>query len=146
MSIFVVGMNHKTAPLSLREKAYFAPEKWSLYLQDILHRGIAREALLLSTCNRSELYCEAEVLERVREWFCAQTVLTTEERSSLLYVYHDEEAVAHMMAVACGLDSMVLGEAQILGQLKEAFSEACLAGTIDTLFHRLFQLVFTLEK
>lgn len=146
MSIFVIGINHKTAALDLREKIYFALEKLPLYLQDLLTNGLAQEAVLLSTCNRSELYCHAETAEPLREWLCAQAALPTTSLAAALYVYQDEKAIAHMMSVACGLDSMVLGEPQILGQMKEAFSESCTANAIGTLFHRLFQQIFTVAK
>lgn len=146
MSIFVVGINHKTAPVMLREKAYFALDTLSLYLQDIVSRGHAREAVMLSTCNRSELYVEADDILPVRDWFCAQTTLSPSELDSAIYIYREEDAVEHIMQVACGLDSMVLGEPQILGQMKEAFSESCTANAIAALFHRLFQQVFSVAK
>lgn len=146
MSIYVIGVNHKTAPVTVREKVYFAIDKLALYLQDLLSSGHAHEAVLLSTCNRSELYCEAENINAVREWFCAQTTLQRHEIEPTLYVYKDEEAAAHIMQVACGLDSMVLGEPQILGQMKEAFSESCAADTVGPLFQRLFQQIFSVAK
>ena len=146
MSIFVLGINHKTAPVTLREKIYFETEKLSLYLQDVIHRGVAHEAVLLSTCNRSELYCDTSDIAAVRDWFCMQTANPRQELEAALYIYRDEEAVAHIMKVACGLDSMILGEPQILGQMKEAFSESCSAGAVGALFHRLFQQVFTAAK
>lgn len=146
MSIFVIGINHKTAPVTLREKVYFETEKLSLYLQDIIHRGAAHEAVLLSTCNRSELYCDTDDITAVRDWFCRQTANPRAELEAALYIYRDEEAVAHIMEVACGLDSMIIGEPQILGQLKEAFSESCSAGAVGALFRRLFQQVFTAAK
>src|SRR6476659_3857425 len=113
MSIFILGVNHKTASVQLREKVYFALDKLSLYLQDLLHREYAKEAVLLSTCNRSELYCETNNIEGIKDWFCAQTSVPRDELETVLYVYRNEEAVAHIMQVACGLDSMVLGEPQI---------------------------------
>src|SRR3990167_3173226 len=146
MSIFVVGINHKTAPVTLREKIYFETEKLSLYLQDVIHRGVAHEAVLLSTCNRSELYCDTSDIAAVRDWFCMQTANPRQELEAALYIYRDEEAVAHIMKVACGLDSMILGEPQILGQMKEAFSESCAASSVGPLFQRLFQQIFTLAK
>lgn len=146
MSIIAIGINHKTAPVTLREKVYFSLDKLSLYLQDLLSRGYVREAMLLSTCNRSELYCDADDISQVRDWFCAQTTIAKNEVESALYIYRDEEAVSHMMRVACGLDSMVIGEPQILGQMKDAFSESCAAGAVDSLFHRLFQQVFAIAK
>ena len=146
MSIFVIGINHKTASLALREKAYFASDKLSLYLQDILQQSLVREAVLLSTCNRSELYCEAEDIQVVSQWFFNQTLLSPHEFENTVYLYRDRSALAHIMQVAAGLDSMVLGESQILGQMKEAFSESCSVGAVNTLFHRLFQQVFSVAK
>jgi glutamyl-tRNA reductase len=146
MSIFVVGINYKTAEITLREKAYFPLDKLALYLQDLLNRGHASEAVLLSTCNRSELYCESDDIEAVCDWFADQTTVTRDLLDSVIYIHQGEEAVEHMMQVACGLDSMVLGEPQILGQMKEAFSEGCAAGSVGTIFHRLFQQIFSIAK
>jgi glutamyl-tRNA reductase len=146
MSIYILGINHKTAPIALREKIYFAADKLALYLQDLLNTGLAQEAVLLSTCNRSELYCETNDIDAVSAWFCAQAGACEHALKSALYVHRDEYAVQHMMQVACGLDSMVLGEPQILGQLKEAFSESCTVGAVDALFHRLFQQIFSVAK
>lgn len=146
MSIFVFGLNHKTTPVALREKAYFAPDKLSLYVQDLLSLEVVDEAVVLSTCNRSEVYCEAKCVYAVREWFAQQTGLTLSELDQCAYIHRDEAAVAHIMEVACGLDSMVLGEPQILGQMKEAFSESCAVSAVGALFHRLFQHVFSVAK
>lgn len=146
MSIFVIGVNHKTASLTIREKVYFTLDSLPLYLNDLLTAGLVQEAVLLSTCNRSELYCETNEIEAVKDWFCAQTSLPRDELEKALYVYKNEDAVAHMMEVACGLDSLVLGEPQILGQMKAAFSESCSAGAVGALFHQLFQQIFTMAK
>src|SRR5579862_7839572 len=115
MTIFVVGMNFKTAPVSLREQVYFSIEKLALHLQDLLSRHHATEAVLLSTCNRSELYCDADDAKPLVDWFCSQTRVNREQLEQTIYVYRDETAIQHIMQVACGLDSMVLGEPQILG-------------------------------
>lgn len=146
MTIFVLGINHKTAPITLRENVYFSLDKLPLYLQDVTAHGAAREAVLLSTCNRSELYCEADDLDSVHAWFLAQSHAPRHEVESALYIYRDEEAINHMMSVACGLDSMILGEPQILGQMKEAFSEGCSAGSVGAVFQRLFQQIFNVAK
>ncbi|MEO8400710.1 MAG: glutamyl-tRNA reductase [Gammaproteobacteria bacterium] len=146
MPIIACGINHKTAPVALREKVVFSPEKLPLYLQDLSANENICEAVLLSTCNRSELYCDTDDLPKITDWFCRHHQLTTEELEPVLYFYRDEEAVQHIMRVACGLDSMVLGESQILGQMKDAFSESCAAGTVGTLFNRLFQQVFAVAK
>src|SRR3990167_5229127 len=146
MSIFVIGINHKTAPIALREQIYFSKDVLPLYLQDLLSHGHAEEAVLLSTCNRSELYCETNNIAAVCDWFCAQTTIARELLQPIMYVYEEIDAISHMMLVACGLDSMILGEPQILGQMKEAFSESCAASSVGPLFQRLFQQIFTLAK
>jgi glutamyl-tRNA reductase len=146
MPIIVCGINHKTAMLSLRERVIFPLEKLPLYLADLLAHENFREAVILSTCNRSEVYCDADAAEPLLDWFCQQHQITRAELEPSMYVYHDEHAVQHLMQVACGLDSMVLGEAQILGQIKEAFSESCAAGSVGPLFNRLFQQVFAVAK
>lgn len=142
MSIIVCGLNHKTASIALREKIFFAPEKLPLFLQDLLGSGLATEAVLLSTCNRSELYCEAEDSQKIQAWFCA----LHPELREVTYLYEGQKAVEHLMKVACGLDSMVLGEPEILGQVKTAFSESCSAGAVGNSFYRLFQQVFALPR
>ncbi|MCD6039408.1 MAG: hemA [Gammaproteobacteria bacterium] len=146
MPIIVCGINHKTAPVALREQITFPPEKIALYLNDLLTQEDIHEAVLLSTCNRSELYCVAEDVERVTEWFCRQHPLTPMEILPLMYLYRDQAAIEHIMNVACGLDSMVLGESEVLRQMKDAFSESCAASTVGTLFNRLFQEVFAVTK
>lgn len=148
MAIFVVGVNHKTASVALREQIFFAPDQLPLYLQDLFATGFTKEAVLLSTCNRSELYCETDEYQNIRDWFAQQTTTDSnrERIARAIYDYRDEHAIEHMMAVACGLDSMVLGEPQILGQLKTAFSESCAANAVGPAFHRLFQHIFTLAK
>jgi glutamyl-tRNA reductase len=146
MSIFVCGINHKTAAIALRERVIFASEKIPLYLADLVQNENIQEAVLLSTCNRTEIYCQVDDIQQVIDWFCRQQPITKEELSPLIYYYENEKAVQHIMNVACGLDSLVLGEPQILGQMKEAFSESCAAGSVGSLFHRLFQQVFAVAK
>lgn len=146
MPIIACGINHKTAPVELREKMVFSHEKLGLYLQDLSQNENIREAVLLSTCNRSELYCDTDDIDKIIDWLCRHHQVTPDELRSVLYFYRNQDAVEHIMQVACGLDSMVLGESQILGQMKEAFSESCAAGTVDTLFNRLFQHVFAIAK
>lgn len=146
MAIFVIGINHKTATIGVREKIYFALDNLALYLQDLLSHHAVKEAVILSTCNRSELYFEADSLNGAYEWFYAQTALTPDELANAIYVYRGEGAVQHIMEVACGLDSMVLGEPQILGQMKDAYTESCALGAVGPSFHRLFQQVFTVAK
>jgi len=146
MPIIACGINHKTAPIALREKVIFSAEKLALYLHDLAVNENIPEAVLLSTCNRSELYCKADNIDQIVDWFCRHHQLSIEELKPAMYFHHDQAAVEHIMRVACGLDSLVLGESQILGQMKDAFSEACAAGTVNTLFNRLFQQVFAVAK
>lgn len=146
MPIIACGVSHKTAPVELREKLMFSTEKISLYLQDLLSCEHIREAVLLSTCNRSEIYCHADEAIDLRDWFCRQHQINTQDLGDTWYVYQDQLAIEHMMKVACGLDSMVLGEPEILGQMKEAFSESCAAGSVGAQFNRLFQQIFTVSK
>lgn len=146
MPIIACGINHKTALVSLREKVVFQPEKLSLYLHDLMTHEAIHEAVLLSTCNRSELYCITDDPEKMIDWFCHQHSISREELLPAWYCYQDQEAVEHMMRVACGLDSMVLGEPQILGQMKDAFSESCAATSVGPQFNRLFQQVFSVAK
>lgn len=146
MPIIVCGMNHKTAPIAIREQAVFPVEKLPLYLADLLAQENIQEAVIVSTCNRSELYCEASDINKVIAWFGRQHNLSIDVLLPHLYIHQDQAAIEHIMQVACGLDSMVLGETQILGQMKSAFSESCAAGVIGPLFNRLFQQVFSVAK
>lgn len=146
MPIIACGINYKTAPVALRERATFPPEKIGLYLNDLVTQENIREAVLLSTCNRSELYCVADDVAKVTDWFCRQHALTRAELLPVMYFHSDQAAIEHIMNVACGLDSMVLGESEILRQLKDAFSESCAASAVGTLFNRLFQEVFAVAK
>lgn len=146
MPIFACGINHKTAPVSLREKIIFAPEKIAFYLQDLLANENVQEAVLLSTCNRSELYCAMDNPKPLFDWVARQFQITPELLQTAWYCFSEQEAVNHIMQVACGLDSMILGEPQILGQMKTAFSESCAAGVVGPCFNRLFQQVFAVAK
>jgi glutamyl-tRNA reductase len=146
MPIIVCGLNYKSAPIALREKVIFPLEKLGVYLSDLATQENIQDAVLLSTCNRSEIYCDASSAEQIVAWFCRQHEVSADEVKSVLYIYEDQQALEHIMQVACGLDSMILGESQILGQMKTAFSESCAAGTISPLFNRLFQQVFVVAK
>jgi glutamyl-tRNA reductase len=146
MPIFACGIHHKTAPIALREKILFAQEKLSLYLYDLLTQENIQEAVILSTCNRSELYCITDDIEKVMSWFCRQHPISKTELLPFMYFHQDLAAIEHIMQVACGLDSMVLGESQVLGQMKTAYSESCAANIVGPTFNRLFQQVFTVTK
>ncbi|MEN9433220.1 MAG: hypothetical protein RLZZ422_809 [Pseudomonadota bacterium] len=147
MTIFVIGVNHKTAPVQLRERVAFTPER----LQQALHetRFITAESLILSTCNRTELYLsvvQPTQLHAVTEWFANFHGISLTELKPYLYTYETEQAVQHALRVACGLDSLILGEPQILGQLKEALKSAHTAQSTGNQLNRLLQHAFTTAK
>jgi glutamyl-tRNA reductase len=145
MSLFALGLNHQTAPLAVRERVVFHVERLREALGE-LKRGLAREAAILSTCNRTELYVALDEPALAAQWLARYHRFEPEGLSPYLYTLPREQAVRHVFRVAAGLDSMVLGEPQILGQLKEAARAAESAGTLGTLLHRLFQRSFAVAK
>ena len=148
MTLLAFGINHKTAPVDIREKVAFAPDKLGAALQDLLTLTAVNEAAIVSTCNRTELYCdlsEADSAE-VLAWFRAYHSLSAEELEPYIYTHLDNQAVHHILRVASGLDSLVLGEPQILGQIKDAYHTANQAGAIGHLLNRLFQHTFSVAK
>ncbi len=148
MSLIALGVNHKTAPVGLRERVAFTREQLPDALHALARLDGVREAAILSTCNRTEIYCGAQQFDpsNLIRWLGTQN--TVEERilRPHLYWHPDREAVRHMMRVASGLDSMVLGEPQILGQVKDAYQEASAAGTLGQHLERLFQHAFSVAK
>ena len=148
MAFLALGINHKTASVAVRERVAFTPEQLVEALQQLCTLTSSREAAILSTCNRSELYIEQEALEveQVLCWLANYHQLSLDELRACAYVHQDDSAVRHMMRVASGLDSMVLGEPQIFGQLKSAYAVAREAGTIGPLLGRLFQATFSTAK
>ena len=149
MSLYALGMNHQTAPLAVRERAVFHVERLCEALGE-LKRELAPEAAILSTCNRTELYLSGESPQAgpaaVVHWLERYHQFRTDELKPFLYALPREQAVRHVFRVASGLDSMVLGEPQILGQLKEAVRAAQSAGTLGTVLNRLFQRSFAVAK
>ena len=148
MHLFNFGINHRTAPVELREQTAFAPDSLVSALADITGVGGAREATILSTCNRTEIYCSHEQANEnsLINWFCDYHRLTKNEIEPYLYRHPGDEAVRHAFRVASGLDSMVLGEPQILGQMKEAFATAHKTGVTGKLLNQLFQHTFSVAK
>jgi glutamyl-tRNA reductase len=147
MSLFALGINHRTAPLEIREKVNFDPAVLAEALRQLTALPDVHEGLIVSTCNRTELYCSGgeQGPERAREWLTRYHSLDAQAQSSL-YLLPDGAAVRHAFEVACGLDSMVLGEPQILGQVKEAYRVAHDAGTVGPVLNRLFQHAFAVAK
>ncbi len=144
-SLFTLGLNHVTAPLAVRERVVFHVERVHEALGE-LKRGLATEAAILSTCNRTEVYVAGEGPEALARWLAQYHRLAPDELQPYLYTLPREQAVRHAFRVASGLDSMVLGEPQILGQMKEAARAAESAGTLGSLLHRLFQRSFAVAK
>ena len=146
MALFTLGINHRTAPLSVREQLAFHAEELRRALADLASGGRVHEAAILSTCNRTELYVEAPSPQAVVAWLGDYRRLAGDELEPYLYTHPDRAAVRHAFRVACGLDSMVLGEPQILGQMKEAVRIAREAGTLGVTLNKLFQNSFAVAK
>ena len=146
MALFTLGINHRTAPLSVREQLAFHAEELRRALADLASGGRVHEAAILSTCNRTELYFQADTPQAAVEWLADYRRLTSQEIEPYLYTHPEREAVRHAFRVASGLDSMVLGEPQILGQMKEAVRIARESGTLGTTLNKLFQHSFAVAK
>ncbi|WP_018604691.1 glutamyl-tRNA reductase [Uliginosibacterium gangwonense] len=146
MHIFALGLNHHTAPLAIRERLAFPAGSLQAALADLIQRGLVGEAALLSTCNRTELYCTTRDPQATADWLADYRQIPLREISPYLYTHPDRNAIRHMFRVACGLDSMVLGEAQILGQLKDSVRTAEQAGALGSVLHKLLQKSFSVAK
>jgi glutamyl-tRNA reductase len=148
MRLLALGLNHQTAPLDLREKVAFAPEAMPDALSDLARQPGVNEALIISTCNRTELYVEIEPGSEsvAQRWLFDHHRLNERRLDEFLYTHADNAAVRHLFRVATGLDSMVLGEPQILGQVKDAYQAARSAGTLRSSMERLLQQTFAVAK
>jgi len=146
MQLYALGLNHHTAPLAVREQVVFDPLRLPQALAELTRARAVREAAILSTCNRTELYYTAETPETAAQWLAEYHQLQPQKISPYLYTLPSRDAVRHVFRVASGLDSMVLGEPQILGQMKQAARVAEHAGTLGTLLHKLFQKTFSVAK
>ncbi|MBM3392547.1 MAG: glutamyl-tRNA reductase [Betaproteobacteria bacterium] len=146
MQLYALGLNHHTAPLAVREQVAFDPVRLPQALVELTQERAVREAAILSTCNRTELYCTAEAPDVAANWLAEYHKLQPQKISPYLYTLPSRDAVRHMFRVASGLDSMVLGEPQILGQMKQAARVAEDAGTLGTFLHKLFQKTFSVAK
>ncbi len=154
MSVFALGLNHTTAPLDLRGRFAFAPEQQPAALMNFRQQiaPVPPEAALLSTCNRTEIYVAAngdQAASLVRpavHWLAAQAGIDGDRLLGHTYLREDHAAVRHAFRVASGLDSMVLGEPQILGQMKQAVRQAESAGALGSTLHQMFQRSFAVAK
>lgn len=150
MRICHIGLNHKTAPVELRERLAVGEDE----ITEILKKHIAcpaiREAALLSTCNRVEMTVVTHdpdaAIAAVHEWFASKADMDMEEVCEHLYSYTTDEAIKHLFSVASGLDSLVLGEPQILGQVKASYEHALAAGSAGHILHRFYQSTFAAAK
>ncbi len=146
MAFNVLGINHKTAPVALREKVAFSEERLVAALQTLRQEVGVAEVVILSTCNRTEVYWAGPASgEELSQWLERHHGHNLDLARSL-YVHQEQRAVEHAFSVASGLDSMVLGEAQILGQLKDAYRVAQEAGSTGPALNKLFQAAFSAAK
>ncbi len=146
MQLYAFGINHQTAPLEVRERIAFNAEGLTSALRDLVGHEPVREAAIISTCNRTELYCNAQDPHKAVSWLAGYHQMRSSVLEPYLYSLPREHAVKHAFRVASGLDSMVLGEAQILGQMKQAVRSAEKAGTLGLVLHKLFQQTFSVAK
>ncbi len=148
MKLLALGLNHKTAPVEVRERLTFGPDIIAGALRDLTGRDSVREAVVLSTCNRTEVYCAIDDggEDTVRGWVGGFHGISPERVNPYLYAHAGRDAVTHLLRVASGLDSMVLGEPQILGQVKGAYQNACDCESTGKLLCRLFQHAFSVAK
>lgn len=148
MGFLAFGINHKTATVDVRERVAFAPDQLADALQQLRDETLSQEVAILSTCNRTEIYCTQDQPNPavLTDWVARYHGLDPNSIAGSSYVHKDAGAVKHMMRVAAGLDSMVLGEPQILGQMKDAWQYARTAGTLGPALDRLFQSTFNTAK
>ena len=147
MPLHILGLNHNTAPVEIRERVVFTGDDVDRALAQVTALEGVAEAVVLSTCNRTEFYVETSDggLGALRGWLCEDQALD-EQASESLFTLDRDAAIQHLFKVACGLDSMVLGEPQILGQLKDAFRHAEQQGTVGSQLNRLFHHTFSVAK
>jgi glutamyl-tRNA reductase len=148
MTLLALGINHKTASVAVRERLAISPSHMEDALQGVCQFAKLDEIAILSTCNRTEIYCSAqsESQAQVLEWLSDFQSLPLDEIKDSLYSYTDQAAISHMMRVACGLDSLVLGEPQILGQLKSSYAVSQQQNMVKGELGQLFQQTFAVAK
>jgi glutamyl-tRNA reductase len=148
MYLTVLGINHRTAPVEIRGQVAFPAEQLPRALQELTELEGVHEAAILSTCNRTELYCSRDDTspQPLEDWLCQFHQIQQDTLQPHVYSHLEEAAVRHILRVAAGLDSMILGEPQILGQMKASYQQALACHSIDTLVNRLFQHTFSVAK
>ena len=140
------GLNHKTAPINVREKVALPYAMQDSLLNSLLHLPEVNEAAILSTCNRTEIYCDTNDPTVVTGWLAHEHQLSQELLSPFLYVHEGHQGIKHTLRVASGLDSMMIGEPQILGQMKQAYQQACRLGTVKSRLRPVFEYIFRASK
>ena len=146
MAFSILGINHKTAPVALREKVAFSEDRLVAALGTLRQQAGVAEVVILSTCNRTEVYWAGSATGAELSQWLERHHGNNLDLTSSLYVHQEQRAVEHAFSVASGLDSMVLGEAQILGQLKDAYRVAQEAGSTGPSLNKLFQAAFSAAK
>ena len=146
MTLYALGLNHATAPLAVRQQVAFQADALGGALRDLLAQPKVKEAAILSTCNRTEVYFNGDAVEPVAQWLEDFHRVPKASLAPYVYTLPQEKAVPHAFRVASGLDSMVLGEPQILGQMKQAVKTAEAAGSLGLVLNRLFQRTFAVAK
>ena len=146
MPLYALGLNHLTAPLKVREQVAFHTDTLATALRDLLRQPKVKEAAILSTCNRTEVYFNGGDAEPVVHWLEQFRSVPQASLAPYVYTLAQDKAVPHAFRVASGLDSMVLGEPQILGQMKQAVKTAEAAGSLGLVLNRLFQRTFAVAK
>lgn len=146
MGLFALGINHTTASVDLREKVAFTPERLVTALHEACVACQLNDLVILSTCNRTELYAMTEQPDKLLGWLAHSNGLSPDNLLQHVYQFDNEAAVNHLMRVASGLDSMMLGEPQILGQVKNALQLAKQQGVVSPLLNRVFENIFYAAK
>ena len=145
--VFVAcGLNHKTAPLSMREQMAIPVSMQAQLLTDLMDLPTVHEAAILSTCNRMELYCDTNDPDSIAPWLADSHKLHPNVISPYFYLHQGHQALRHTLRVASGLDSMMIGEPQIFGQMKQAYQQACQVGSVKTNLRHVFDYVFRATK
>jgi len=146
MVFIACGLNHKTAPIEVRETLALSCEQQKILLDALLDLPVVNEAIILSTCNRTEIYCDIQNPDLLLPWFANYWGLSLEQIQAYFYLLVDQDAIKHLLRVGSGLDSMMLGESQILGQIKQAFQSADTHGALGANLRQIFQFLFGASK
>jgi glutamyl-tRNA reductase len=145
-AFIVCGLNHKTTPIDIRETVALTVDQQKQLLDILLGLPDINEAVIISTCNRTEFYCDSAQPEMLLPWFAQYFAIPHDAISAYLYQHHDQHALQHLIEVTSGLDSMMLGESQILGQMKQAFQLAESQGAVGTNLRQIFPFIFGASK